>query len=357
MGGVTAVIELLGAGNTVPFVARYRKERTGGLDEVQIRDIRDRHAYLAELASRKKTILETISQQGKLTPELRRRIEACTAKTELEDLYLPYKPKRRTRAMIARERGLGPLADQLMDPTSRTAPDVAARAFVNAERGVADIAAALAGARDIFAEDVADRAEVRSMVRSVLERDGMVETGVGRKKPEGPTKFEDYYDYSERIAKIPSHRYLAICRGEAEGVLKVNLGGDDEGLVAWIDNQFRRATHPGWRAERSKAIADAYKRIVKPSVSTDLRVALKLRSDGAAVEVFADNLDNLLLAPPLGRRATIGIDPGFRTGCKCAVLDDTGRFITDTTIYPSHRRIQKGAGRPRADGPGDEIRA
>lgn len=334
---VQAVIKLLQDGNTVPFVARYRKEQTSGLDEVQIRDIRDRHEYVSVFHARKETILDSIKEQGKLSPKLRQKIKNCATKTALEDLYLPFKPKRRTRGAIAKERGLGRLADQLMDPTTKIDPEKLALSFVNSKKKVTDIASALQGARDIFAENVADRIEVRSVVRNAFEHNGVISTEEKKQKAEekkDAAKFTDYYEYTEPLQKMPSHRILAIWRGEAEGILRISIKGDDEGLSAWIVDQFRPAKHPSWQKERKKAIEDAFKRIVKPSISSEIRAQLKVRADQEAVTVFADNLQDLLLAPPLIGKNTIGIDPGFRSGCKCAALDETGQFLAHITIYP-----------------------
>ncbi len=331
--GVAAVVTLLGEGNTVPFIARYRKEATGGLDEVQIRAIEERRGYLREMHDRRGAIIKSIDEQGKLTPALRAKIDACTTKAELEDLYLPYKRKRRTRAMIARERGLEPLAQMIIDQPADKNPEAEARAFVDADKGVDDTKAALAGARDIVAELVAERADVRAMVRRAFAQQGVLECRRANAKSTERTKFEHYYEFSEPVKTIPSHRFLAIRRGEREKVLKAAITVDVDRLVDGIDRAMDRKRGAGFSEQLGEAIRDCYKRLLAPSVETDVRVELKLRSDGAAVDIFADNLRNLLLAAPFGPRSTIGIDPGLRTGCKCAAVDATGKYLDHITIY------------------------
>jgi uncharacterized protein len=330
--GVRAVARLLGEGATVPFIARYRKEQTGGLDEVAIRAIEEKRDYLVELEDRRRTILSAIDEQGKLTPELRRAIETCRVKSELEDLYLPYKVKRRTRAMIARERGLEPLAKRILAQPSSGDPRREAAPFVDPKKEVPDADAALAGARDIVAEIVAERADVRAAVRARFDREGMVECVAVAAKTKVPTKFQAYYDFAEPAKTIPSHRFLAILRGEEEGILRVKVRVDEEPLA------FDLAGKVGWRrggpfaGELKDAVIDATKRLLMPSIESDVRSDLKETSDLAAVKVFADNLKELLLAPPLGRSVVLGIDPGQRTGCKCVVVDDTGKLLTHALI-------------------------
>jgi uncharacterized protein len=331
--GVGAVARLLSEGATVPFIARYRKEQTGGLDEVAIRAIEEKRDYILELEERRRAILSSIDEQGKLTPELRRAIEACRAKTDLEDLYLPYKPKRRTRAMMARERGLEPLARRILAQPTSGDPRREAAAFVDPAKDVSDAEAALAGARDIVAELVAERADVRSLVRARFDREGIVECAAVAAKTKVPTKFEAYYDFAERAKTIPSHRFLALLRGEEEGILRVKIRVADDDAVA-----FEIAGRVGWRrggpfaAELQAAVVDAAKRLLMPSIESDLRGDLKEASDVEAVKVFAENVSKLLLAPPLGRRTVLGIDPGQRTGCKCVVVDDTGKLVTHALI-------------------------
>ncbi len=333
--GVAAVVKLLTEGSTVPFIARYRKEVTGGLDEVQIRAIEERRAYILELEDRRAAILASVAEQGKLTPELEKKLLAASTKALLEDLYLPYKPKRRTRATIARERGLQPLADKILAQEKGEKPLEAARAFVSAEKEVPDEAAALAGARDIVAEAVAEDAGVRTLVRQVFKERGELSSSAVPEKTQERTKFEQYYDFKEPVAQIPSHRYLAVRRGEHEGVLKVGIVAPPEACLPGIEAAMKLDPSSPFAGELRTAVADALQRLLAPSVETDVRLDLKMRADREAVEVFASNLKSLLLAAPLGERGVIGIDPGLRTGCKCVAVDATGRFLDHVTIYPS----------------------
>lgn len=330
---VSAVIRLLNEGNTIPFIARYRKEATNNLDEIQIRSIQERLAYIQELEDRRQTIVNSIESQGKLTEELHKKIKTCTTKTELEDLYLPYKPKRRTKAAIAREKGLEPLALRILEQPASGAPEQEALAFINAEKGVNTIEEVLSGACDIVAEIISENASVRMIVRNAFASDGVVISKVIEGKNAAPTKFEQYYDFKEPVKKIPSHRYLAIRRGEREGILEFHIAIEAEPVLHEITKLFKLKPGSPFYKLLEKSVADAYKRLILPSVETDVRVDLKLGSDRAAVDVFADNLRNLLLASPLGGRPVIGIDPGLRTGCKCAAVDDTGKFLENITIY------------------------
>lgn len=332
---VAAVAKLLGEGCTVPFIARYRKEVHGNLDEVQIGAIQERLAYHRELEARREAILSSIIQQGKLTDELKAQILACTTRTALEDLYLPYRPKRRTRAMVARERGLEPLADLILLQGAHGAPEVDAEAFVDVAKEVPDVAAALKGARDIVAEQIAENAEVRGFARDYLAKHGVLRSEAVEPIPEQPTKFEQYYDFSEAIAAIPSHRFLAIKRGEAEGVLRSVLEVDAEPTIEKALEVFAWQETSPWAGQLRLAAQEAYKRLLSPSVELDVAVELKQQADRAAVEVFAENLRHLLLQSPLGERPVLGIDPGLRTGCKCVTLDATGKFLENATIYPS----------------------
>jgi uncharacterized protein len=338
---IAAVAKLLGEGDTIPFIARYRKEAHGNLDEVQIGRIQERLGYYAELEDRRATILKSIDEQGKLTDELRAKIEACMVKAELEDLYQPYKPKRRTRAMIAREKGLEPLAESIW---SGEIDDAAVKA---------SSADDLQGARDIIAERIADMAEVRQLVRRAFSTKGVVKSEVVSPRPAEPTKFEQYYDFSEPIADMPSHRYLAIRRGQKEGVLWMRLEVDKAPLVADIQEIADRARRGGddalSRGRMSRTAADeqvrlaaedAYKRLVAPGCELDATMEKKQAADRAAVEVFAENLRHLLLAAPLGEKRVLAIDPGIRTGCKVAMLDETGKFLVNTVIYPMQRTAE-----------------
>lgn len=334
-GGVSAVVRLLDGGATVPFIARYRKEATGGLDEVQIRTIEERKAYLAELEERRETILNSIQESGKLTLELKAKIRAADTKTELEDLYLPYKPKRRTRATIAREKGLEPLAERILAQPLEATPLEDAAGYVDEEQEVCSPEEALKWAREIVAERVVEDADVRRRLRNIMWEKGLLVTGVVEENPKQRTKFEDYYDHREPVAKVPSHRYLAIRRGESEGVLRVSVVYDDESFKADVEDHFGLNTESAYSHELRTAIADGVKRRLAPSVETDVRVDLKMRSDRAAVDIFAQNLENLLLAAPFGGRTVVGIDPGLRTGCKCAALDGTGKYLETITIFPA----------------------
>lgn len=331
---VLAVAQLLLAGNTIPFIARYRKEVTGNLDEVQIGRIQERLAYHRDLEERRSTILASILEQGKLTDDLKARILACTTKTTLEDLYLPFKPKRRTRAMMARERGLEPLAQLILQQPLAGAPEEAARAFINAEQQVATAEDALAGARDIAAETLAENADLRALVRQAYATQGWVVSEAIKDKTQAPTKFEQYYDFKEPVATIPSHRYLAIRRGENEGILRRSITVDAEPLLQRLADMVKVADRSPFAGQLRQALEDSYQRLMAPSVTTDVAVELKMKSDRAAVEIFATNLRNLLLAAPLGGQPVLGVDPGIRTGCKCAALDATGKFLDTTTIYP-----------------------
>jgi len=329
---VAAVCKLLAEGATVPFIARYRKEATGGLDEVQIRAIEERRQYILEMEDRRKTIRDEIQKQGKLTDDLAKKLAAAKTKSELEDLYLPYKPKRRTRAIIAKERGLEPLADLLWAQGAGD-PKAAAAKFVDAAKEVPDVAAALAGARDICAERVADSADARRIVREAYAKEGVLRTGKTKEHEGKPTKFDTYASYEEPIAEMPSHRFLAIRRGENEGVLRASLEVDDEKVSGSVKRTVKIDAKSPWAGELEAAVADGYKRLLAPSVQVDVRVELKLAADKAAVVVFAQNLRELLLAAPFGSKAVLGIDPGQRTGCKCAVVDDTGKLLANETIY------------------------
>ena len=328
---VQAAIALLDEGSTVPFIARYRKEATGGLDEVQIRAIEERRTYLVELEERRAQVLAEIQKQGKLTPALEAKIRAAATKAEVEDLYLPYKPKRRTRAMIAKERGLEPLAD-LMWAQGSEDPAAAAQAFVDAAKEVPDVAAALAGARDICSERIADTAEVRALVRSTTAETGVLKVTKTKDFADKPTKFDTYASYEEPLAKMPSHRVLAIRRGEAENVLSAGISIDVPSLLGQMSAKVGLGKKGPWAAELEKALSDAYKRLLAVSTEIDVRVEMKLRADKEAVSVFAANLRELLLAAPYGTKTVLGVDPGQRTGCKCAVVDATGKLLEHTTF-------------------------
>ncbi len=333
--GVAAVVQLLAEGATVPFIARYRKEMTGGLDEVQIRSIEERRAYVLELEERRRAVIESIASQGQLTDELRAKILACDTKAALEDLYLPFKPKRRTRAMIARERGLQPLADRLLAQPDVGDPQAEAAAFVKPENELPDVKSVLAGARDIAAEVFAEDPEVRALVREAFSKEGSVRSEALADKTGQPTKFELYYDFEEAVATIPSHRFLAVRRGEQEGVLRVKIGVAHEAIAPRLEAKIGVRAGSPFAGEVAAACRDAFIRLLAPTIETDLRIELKMRADRDAVEVFASNVRTLLLAAPFGGRRVIGVDPGLRTGCKCAAVDETGTYLATVTIYPS----------------------
>lgn len=330
---VARSIELFDNDNTVPFVARYRKEVTGGLDETQLRTILERLTYLRHLTGRKETVLKSIEEQGKLTDELRSRIEGADTLQVVEDLYLPYKPKRRTRATMAREKGLEPLAQAILaqevskgNLAALTAP------FLNDQ--VASIDDALAGARDIIAETVAEDADIRAAVRQKTGAEAWLVVSVADQNKDERGVYQIYYDYREKLGDLPPHRLLAINRGERDGVLKVRLEGPDEALVAAI--QKRLITNPKsiFTDQIRQAVADGYKRLLAPSIETELRGDRTDTSDDHAIATFAANLRQLLLQPPVRRKTVIGVDPGFRTGCKLALVDPTGKFLGGITIYP-----------------------
>jgi uncharacterized protein len=332
--GLLATVKLLDEGSTVPFIARYRKESTGNLDEVRIRAIEEKLLYFSELVSRKETILASISEQGKLTDELKARIDRTLDKSELEDLYLPYKPKRRTKAMIAREKGLGPLADYLysQEPTG-TPLETFAASFVNAEMGVASVEDALEGARHIVAETISDNADIRKLLRRAMFEEGIIVSKKAMDAVDEQQKFKMYYDYREPVKQIPSHRMLAIRRGEAENVLYFLIELDPQRPLDLIKSKIHK--QPGdWTPQLNLAAEDAWKRLLNSSITSEVRLELKQRADTDAIQVFRENLQNLLLAPPAGQLAVLGLDPGIRTGCKIAVVNDTGKFLGHDVIYP-----------------------
>jgi uncharacterized protein len=331
--GLVAVIELLDEGGTVPFIARYRKEQTGNLDEVQILDIEEKLAYFREIEERRETILASIAEQGKLTDELKARIEATLDKSELEDLYLPYKPKRRTKATIAREKGLEPLAQYLWaQQNTGVALDTFAAGFVNAELGVANVEEALEGARHIVAEWISEDADLRKALRALVFDEGIVVSKKAMDAVDEQDKFKMYYEYKEPVKTIPSHRMLAIRRGEGENVLYFLIEVETERAVAIIQKHVMKLAGD-WTRQLETAIDDAWKRLLNASIQGEIRLELKRRSDTDAIQVFRDNLYNLLLAPPAGPISVLGIDPGLRTGCKVAVVDETGKMLAHDVFY------------------------
>ncbi len=338
---VSAVSSLLLDGNTVPFIARYRKEATGNLDEVQIAAIQEKVAYFNTLESRRQTILKSISEQGKLTESLEKKIRETLSKTELEDLYLPYKPKRRTRAMIAKEKGLEPLAILISTQSLVGTPEKEAEKYISAEKDVESIADALKGARDIVAEEIAETAEIRAYLRSVFSNTGILVSSKLTADNGEPTKFEQYYDFREAVSEIPSHRYLAIRRGETEGVLRKKVEIDTASALKKITQMAGLNPASPFAAQLELTVEDAFKRLLATSVELDLSVEMKMNADRAAVDVFAQNLRSLLLAAPYGEKSVIGIDPGIRTGCKCVAIDSTGKYLETITIYPSQGKSKE----------------
>ncbi|TLV03002.1 Tex family protein [Dyadobacter luticola] len=327
---VRNTIQLFEEGATLPFISRYRKEATGGLDEVQIGAIKDFWQKQLEVEKRREAILKSIEDQGKLTPELKKKIEGVFSLTELEDIYLPYKQKRKTRASIAIEKGLEPLAKLIFagnerDPEARTA------SYLNDQ--VANVQEALQGARDIIAEWINENQDARSRIRNTFQRGAVITAKVKKKKEEEAIKYKDYFDFSEPLSRIPSHRLLAIRRGEEEGFLSVDISPDEEQALEALDRLFMKGTE-ACKDQLEDAIADAYKRLLKPSIETEFSNLSKEKADLAAIQVFTENLRQLLLASPLGQKNVLAIDPGYRTGCKVVVLDSQGNLLADQVIYP-----------------------
>lgn len=333
---IVQTLGLLNDGATIPFISRYRKEVTGGLDEVQIESIKTHYEKLNEIAKRKETILNTIQEQGKLTTELQKRIEETWDNTLLEDIYLPYKPKRKTRAEAARQKGLEPLATLLM-LQREPHPEERAASYVKGD--VKNVEDALKGARDIIAEHVSEDERARNSVRNAFARQGTLTAKVVKGKEEEATKYRDYFDYSESLKRCSSHRLLAIRRAEAEGLLKVSISPDDEECVERLERQFVRSNNACGQ-QVAEAVQDSYKRLLKPSIETEFATQSKERADEEAIKVFAENLRQLLLASPLGQKRVMGIDPGFRTGCKVVCLDAQGNLLHNENIYP-HPPVSK----------------
>lgn len=329
---VHAVAELLAEGATLPFIARYRKELTGSMDEVLIATIRDRIEQLRELDKRREAIIASVEKQGKLTPELMGAIVAATTLAELEDIYLPYKPKRKTRASVAKERGLEPLAQKLFDQEKFDLEAFAA-SFVDAGKDVVDVQAALDGARDIVAEWISENPDTRKNVRELFWREGVVASKVMKGKETEGQKFKDYFEWTEPIAKTPSHRLLAMRRGEKEGILALDIFPPEEEALGKMERQYIKADNAA--AEQVKlAIKDCYKRLLRPSLETEVRMESKMKADEEAIQVFASNLKELLLAAPLGQKNVLALDPGFRSGVKVVCLDKQGKLLHHDVIYP-----------------------
>ena len=335
---VENTLSLLNGGATIPFISRYRKEATGGLDEVQIGEIKERYDKLTEIAKRKETILKTIEEQGKLTADLKKRIEACWDATELEDIYLPYKPKRKTRAEAARQKGLEPLATILMMQRENNLM-AHVRTFIKGD--VKDEEDALKGARDIIAEQVSEDERSRNQLRNQFSRQAIISSKVVKGKEEEAAKYKDYFDFSEPLKRCTSHRLLAIRRGEAEGLLKVSISPDDEECTERLERNYVRGNNE-CSQQVKEAVRDAYKRLLKPSIETEFAALSKEKADEEAIRVFAGNLRQLLLAPPLGQKRVMGIDPGYRTGCKVVCLDAQGNLLHNETIYPHPPKSEHG---------------
>ena len=327
---VSNTINLLNEGATVPFISRYRKERTGSLDEVQIQQIKEQNEKFVELEKRKETVLKTIDEQNLLSPELISRIENCFDLVELEDIYLPYKPKRRTKATIAREKGLEPLAKILMKQMERD-PEIRAHQFLNSE--VETIDDALAGASDIIAEWVSENERARNMVRRGFDLGAEISSKVVKGKEEEAAKYRDYFDWKEPLKKCPSHRLLAMRRGENEGFLRISISPNDDRVLENLERFFVKGTNDSSEQVRL-AVKDSLKRLIQPSIETEFTNLSKEKADEEAIKVFAENLKQLLLAPPLGQKRTLAIDPGYRTGCKVVCLDEQGNLLHNENIYP-----------------------
>ena len=333
---VESTLNLLNEGATIPFISRYRKEMTGGLDEVQIGNIKERYDKLCEITKRKETIINTIEEQNKLTPELKKRIEETWESSTLEDIYLPYKPKRKTKAEIARQKGLEPLAITLMMQRENNPEEKAAQFLKN---GLKDINEAIKGAQDIVAEMVNEDEQARNTVRNLFGRQAVISSKVIKGKEEEAIKYRDYFDFSEPLKRCSSHRLLAIRRGESEGLLKVSISPDDEECVGRLERMFIRSNNACARYV-AEALQDAYKRLLKPSIETETGNLSKEKADDEAIRVFTENLKQLLLAAPLGQKRVLGIDPGFRTGCKVVCLDAQGNLLHNENIYP-HPPVNK----------------
>ncbi|WP_320112073.1 Tex family protein [Draconibacterium orientale] len=334
---VLNTINLLNEGATVPFISRYRKERTGSLDEVQVLQIKEQNDKYAELAKRKETILKTINEQEQLTPDLKKRIEDCFDSVELEDIYLPYKPKRRTKATIAREKGLEPLAKIVMKQLERD-PQYRANPFLNDE--VPSVEEALSGARDIIAEWVSENERARNIVRKGFDLGAYITSKVIKGKEEEAAKYRDYFDWSESLKKCPSHRLLAMRRGENEGFLRVSISPNEERVLENLERFLVKGNNDSSQ-QVALAVKDSLKRLIQPSIETEFAKLSKEKADAEAINVFTENLKQLLLAPPLGQKRTLAIDPGYRTGCKVVCLDEQGNLLHNENIYPHKPQEEK----------------
>jgi uncharacterized protein len=346
---VTAVAKLLADEATVPFIARYRKEATGGLDEVAITYIRDRLAQLTELLQRKQTILKSLTERGLLTKELEQQIEQAQTMTVLEDTYLPYRPKRRTRATIAKEKGLQPLAELLLAQNEKTDPAAEAAAFIDKEKGVEDTEQALSGARDILAEQLSEDKTARERIRKLYFKEGRFRSKVIKDKEAEGKKYENYFDWTDPVASVPSHRILAMRRGEKEGCLTLRVIVPEEKAIDILRTLFIKNSTP-CSQQVDRALADGFKRLLSASMETEVRLETKKRADSKAIRIFAENLQQLLMASPLGQKRILGVDPGFRTGCKIVLLNEQGKLLSHEVIYPHHsaKQVQKDAEKIRS---------
>ena len=341
---VAATVQLLDEGATVPFISRYRKEVTGSLDEVFITNIRDRVVQLRELDKRRETILTTIEEQGNLTDALRKQIEAAETMAVLEDLYLPYRPKRRTKATVAREKGLEPLAKRIFEQGSFDV-EAEAKKYLDTEKEVNTVEEALQGARDIMAEWINEDQEVRARLRELFQKEGIISSKVIKGKEEAGQKYRDYFEWEEPVAKVPSHRMLAMRRGEKEMILSLDIAPPEEAALHLIEKVIVKSSNRA-AEEVTTALKDSYKRLLKPSLETDIRLSTKKQADEEAIRVFAENLRQLLLSAPMGQKAMLGIDPGFRTGCKIVCLDQQGKLLYHDVIFPNepqNRKAEAGA--------------
>ena len=329
---VSNVVRLLGEGATIPFIARYRKEMTGTMNEEHVAAVQKRLEQLIELQKRKESIIESIREQDKLTPELEQKILSAKTMQEVEDLYLPYKPKRRTRASIAREKGLEPLAAQIMAQNVNAVENLASR-YVNAQKGVNTVEEALQGAMDIMAEWISENINGRNRIRKIFHTKGNISSTVVKGKEEEGKTYQQYFDFSEPISKAPSHRLLALFRAEEEGIVKLKIKVDNDFVINSLEKVFIKNNNASSELV-SDAIADSWKRLLEPSIETEIRNIYKEKADETAIQVFAENLKQLLLAPPMGQKRVLAIDPGFRTGCKVVVLSETGALLHNETIYP-----------------------
>ncbi len=337
---VSNTLTLLTEGCTIPFISRYRKELTGSLDEVEIAKIKERHKQLVELEARRETILNSISAQGLLTEELEKKIREVSTIYELEDIYLPFKPKRKTKASIAKEKGLEPLAKTIMIQNSQW-NDEFAKKYLDIEKGVNSIEEALQGARDIIAEWVSENDLIRSKIRYLFQREGNINSKVSKGKEEEGEKYKIYFDSQEKIMKAPSHRILAMFRGENEGFLKISIKPDDEFAIEQINKKYIKSNNSA-SEHIKKAIKDSYKRLIQPTIETEVRQIIKEKADLEAIKVFGENLKQLLMAPPLGEKIVLALDPGFRTGCKLVVINKQGDLIHNETIYPHPPQNERG---------------